>query len=257
MNVTFPLGRYYLRALDRNRPVPLSTVLLLRRLSAGADCLVGRNFRGPAAGALRHPELRYALRDETLGTWSLCVESLNFLEQEIQKYRPRTILEFGSGISTLCLAHFMKDLHGDDGEIHVLSVEQNHSVVGSTTDRLAQAGLLKNVRLITAPLIQKRIMDRQLSCYAISTDDLKEISAFRPEFVLVDGPAAEAGARFATLPLVREAIASHAHVYLDDAFRDGELDVAKAWLKLLGMEIDGVLPTAKGLLVGRVGHTGA
>lgn len=255
MSLTLPLGRYYLRVVDRNKPVPLSTVLFLRKLSAGTDPLVPRNITGDFRGALRHPELRNLLRDEKLGTWSLCVQSVNFLEQEIHKYRPRTILEFGSGISTLCLARFMQDIHGSTNEIRVCSVEQNPTVVESTTQRLAQAGLDRQVRMVTAPLVQKRVMGRELSSYAISDPDLREIARLRPDFILVDGPAAEAGARFGTLPLVKEAIAADARVYLDDAFRDGELDVAKAWLRLLGLEIEGVLPTKKGLMVGRVKGT--
>lgn len=251
MSITFPLGRYYLRVVDHTKPVPLSTVLFLRKLSAGSDPLVPRNLSGDLRGALRHPELRDLLRDERLGSWSLCAQSVNFLEQEIQKYRPRTILEFGSGISTICLARFMKDLHGDSGGVHVCSVEQNLPVVESTTRRLAEVKLDRRVRVIAAPLVQRRVMDREVSCYAISDADLAEIASLRPDFILVDGPAAESGARFGTLPLVRDAIAPDARVYLDDAFRDGELDVAKAWLKLFGMEIEGVLPTKKGLLVGR------
>jgi hypothetical protein len=252
MSLTLPLGRYYLRVVDRNKPVPLSTVMLLRRLSAGTDPLVPKDLSDDTRGGVRHPALRELLEDEKLGAWSLCVRSVNFLEQQIQEYHPRTVLEFGSGISTLCLTRFMRDLHGDAERILVCSVEQNRAVVDSTSRRLKQLKLDRYVKLVNAPLVWKHIVDRELSCYEIPDDDMAEIARLRPELVVVDGPAAESGARFGTLPLVREAIASDARVYLDDAFRDGELRIAKSWLNLFGMEIEGVLPTKKGLLVGRL-----
>ena len=251
MMTKLPLGRCYLRFVNRNKPVPLSTVLLLRRLSAGPDPLVPSNLSDDKR-ELRHPALRQLLAAEQTGAWSLCVRSLNFLEQEIQMHRPRAILEFGSGLSTLCLARFMCDLYGETDRIYVCSIEQNEPVADGTSRRLKELGLDRFVRVVHAPLQRKRIVDREIPCYGISDDDMRDIRALCPDLVLVDGPSAEVGARFGTVPLVMEAIAPDARIYLDDAFRDGELGVAKSWLTLLGMELTGVLPTKKGLLVARL-----
>jgi hypothetical protein len=234
--------------------VPLSTVLLLRRLSVGSDALVPSNLSDDIC-ALRNPELRKLLALDETGTWSLCARSVDFLEEQIRKHRPQTILEFGGGLSTVCLARIMQDIHGPGDRILVCSVEQNRSVVEATLRRLAQVQLDRHVRFVTAPLVRKRIVDREVSCYAISNDDMAEIATLRPDMVLVDGPAAESGARFGTLPLVRGAISPDARVYLDDAFRDGELGIAKSWPTVFGMEVEGVLPTKKGFLVGRLTGT--
>lgn len=250
MSLKVSLGRWYLRVVDRNKPVPLSTVLLLRRFSAGTDALVP-NTSTDDTRALRHSGLRQLLGPEEVGAWSMCVESINFLEQELKRFRPRAILEFGSGLSTLCLARFMHDLNGDTDRIYVCSVEQNLSVGAATLRRLAEVGLDRYVKIVNAPLLRKRIVEHEIECYDISDDDMKQIAELRPEFVLVDGPSAPGVARFGTVPMVREAIAPDAHVYLDDALRDCELQIAQSWLKL-GMELDGVLPTKKGLLIGRL-----
>ena len=251
MNLKLSLGRCYLRVADPGKPVSLSTIFLLRRLSAGTDSLSPRNIGGSSRG-LRHPILSQVLEHDEFGVWSLCTQTLNFIEREIQSRRPSVILEFGSGISTLCLATFMHDLFGDSERIYVCSVEQNPSVLESTSSRLSKLKLDRYVRLVNAPLVPQRILGRDLRCYAVSEKDMEEIRRLRPDFVIVDGPAAEAGARFGPLPIVREAISPDAHVFLDDALRDGELGTARDWVQLLGLKADGILPTRKGLLIGHL-----
>jgi hypothetical protein len=251
MSLKLPLGRCYLRVVDRNKPVRLSTVLLLRKLSAGTDSLVP-DTTSDDIRAIRHAGLRQRLDRETIGRWSVCVDTINFLEQEVKKYRPRVILEFGSGLSTLCLAQFMQDIHGGTDRTYVCSVEQNASDAATTLGRLSDAGLHRNVRIVTAPLVKTKIEGHEIQCYDIREEDLSGIAQLRPEFILVDGPSAPGLARFGTVPLVKHALAPDSHIYLDDAFRDCELEIAKSWQSVLRMDLDGVLPTKKGLLVGHL-----
>jgi hypothetical protein len=74
----------------------------------------------------------------------------------------------------------------------------------------------------------------------------------KADFVLIDGPAAEAGARFATLPLAHPFVSPHASFVLDDALRDGELLVARRWRSLPYVEVDGIRMIEKGLLIGAI-----
>src|SRR5262245_19513868 len=125
MNRVLPLGRYCLRFLSRENPEPVSRVLFLRKLSLGRDPLVPSYGGSRQSGrTLRHAVLRKALADDELGTWSMCPKTLDYLEREIQTRRPALILEFGSGISTLCLAQFMRDVHGGGDSVYVCSIEQ-------------------------------------------------------------------------------------------------------------------------------------
>ena len=252
MSLTLPLGRYCLRVADRSRPLPLSIVLLLRKFSAGADSLTPKKVIADAGSDLHHPILRRFLAQDEIGVWTLCAKSLNFLEQQIHTHRPNVVLEFGSGISTLCLAQFMHDIHGDSDRIYVCSIEQSAAVMESTLRRLSELKLRRYVRPLNSPLVRQQISDREIPCYEIAEGDMGGIGLLRPDFLLVDGPAAESGARFGTLLQVRDVVAPDVRVYLDDAFRDGELDIAQSWLRLPGMTIDGVLPTPKGLMVGRL-----
>ena len=79
------------------------------------------------------------------------------------------------------------------------------------------------------------------------------VGAIRPTFVVIDGPATETD-RFGTLPLIRPYVKANALFYLDDALRDGELDVARRWARLPYVEVNGIYLTEKGLLQGNVRH---
>ena len=76
------------------------------------------------------------------------------------------------------------------------------------------------------------------------------------QFVLVDGPYAEPGARYATIPTFRKWIATGATVLLDDALRDGELAAARRWHCEGWIDASGISLVEKGLLVAEVRHQG-
>ena len=73
-----------------------------------------------------------------------------------------------------------------------------------------------------------------------------------PEIVVIDGPAAQDGARFGTLRLIRRYLNSGARFYLDDALRDGEIDIAERWARLPYVPVNVVRLTENGLLLGEV-----
>ena len=55
---------------------------------------------------------------------------------------------------------------------------------------------------------------------------------------------------FGTLPLVQDFLSARSRFYLDDALRDDEREVARRWAEMPGLEILGISPLGKGLLVG-------
>ena len=89
------------------------------------------------------------------------------------------------------------------------------------------------------------------STYSIPDQVSGLLASRRISLVLVDGPAAEAGARYATVPGVRDLLDADAVILLDDALRDGELDTAKRWDDLDWIGVDGMYMTEKGLLRAR------
>jgi ubiquinone/menaquinone biosynthesis C-methylase UbiE len=202
---------------------------------------------------LQHNELASLLDGTQLGEWSLAADTVDFLVEEIQKRRPRAILEFGSGISTAAMAYLMKQIHGSRSKPLVFSIDQSAQFLSDTESRLASHGLLDVVRLYHAPVVQQTIHGFPTFCYSLPESEVTHLLAgIRPDFVLIDGPAAEYGGRFATLPSVHQCLDPHAVVCMDDGLRDSELAIADWWHRLGYLNVSGIHWIGKGILIGRV-----
>lgn len=245
-------GKGVLKLLYQNRPVPLGKVLFLRRLSSSKDALVP-DFQSitTRGGSLNNSYLASRLANIKLGMWSLTSDTLNFLENQLGMLKPRLILEFGSGLSTACLAKYMQELHGNSN-YYVLSIEQDLSFARKTLKLLEEFRLEKCARVIHCPLAQQVICGVNTICYELSDDAKVALVDRHPDFVVIDGPSGDRGIRFGTLPLVLPFLMPGTSFFLDDALRDGELEVAQQWSGLSGIRIDGIYFIGKGVLSGQV-----
>jgi predicted O-methyltransferase YrrM len=232
------------------RPVSLDLVATFRMLAVGEDALLPHLTSTPAERALVEP-LASHLRGRELGNWSLGPLSLTYLRNLVLQHRPSRLLEFGSGISTLVLAHAMTEARGggEEGPL-VISVEQENVHASSTRDLLSDAGLDHLAMVVVAPLSRQQIEGIWTTCYALPESLSVIFRDRRADLVVIDGPAAEAGARFGTLPLARPFVGANASFVLDDALRDGELRIARRWRSLPYIEIEGIRLIEKGLLTG-------
>lgn len=230
--------------------IPLRAVRTVRALASEPDVLTATTL---ALGAgLDDPVLAQEFSGTEFGSWSLPVETLNFFQGEIQSVRPQAILEFGSGISTACLAYYMRELHGKTAATTLYSIEQDPMYLQRTRTLLERMGLDGNVRLACRPLSDVYLWGRTTTCYDITESFLDEfLQGVRPDLVVIDGPAAGEGGRLGTLPLVWHRIASGARIFLDDALRDSELEIARRWRELPQVEIEGIRLIGHGLLVGQ------
>ena len=232
-------------------PVPFAAMRRVRRLLPGMNPLAPTVKQARATSdSVNNLVLESALRGEELGTWSLGPRTINMLEQRIRERRPRYVLELGSGISTLCLAQFMTDMHGRDEGPTVVSVEQSDDAASKTRALLERFDLAASVHVVTRPLIEQTVLDRETLCYDLS--DLATELPGGPEFVLIDGPSGERGVRFATLPLAFPHLSDGCVFMLDDALRDAELEIASQWARILPITIEGVIPMETGVLIGTV-----
>jgi hypothetical protein len=252
MRIVLPVGRYCLRFLPHSTPVPVAKIRLLRKLCFGRDALFPETESLQLTGKdLQNAALRRALEKDEMGTWSMSPATLNFLEDEIHAQQPTVVLELGSGLSTICLAQYMHETHGPSGGTYVCSLEQDLGVIERTVPRLRAMGLEKHVQIFHAPLSWQVIEGVKTSCYSLPRSFMETIATLRPGFVVIDGPATETD-RFGTLPLIRPYLNPNARFYLDDALRDGELDVAENWARLPYVQVNGIYLTEKGLLLGNL-----
>lgn len=238
-------------------PMPLAPCLALWRRAAA--CIPGTDPLAPPAvmphiySSTSRPDIAAVLEGLPLGEWSMTLAAIDFLLNKVERMRPQAILEFGSGASTLALACMMRRLHGGSKTPYIFSVDQSPQYVQQIESRLRLHGLHESVRFMTAPLISQVIQHVRTECYQLHDQDLHEFfGQSRPDLVIVDGPAADHGGRFGTVPLVRNFLSDHAWIYMDDALRDSELSIADWWDRLGYVKDCGVLWLGKGLLTARL-----
>lgn len=221
---------------------------MLRRLGWREDALAPAT-RATSSNVLQYAPLVDALDGRELGTWTIGADSIDLLRRFIEVERPRTVLEFGSGVSTVCLAFFMAELVPEG---RLISIEQSEDELERTRQLVDQTPTHVPVHMLHAPLEQRSTDGMSVSTYGIDPVDLRHVlDGASVDMVFIDGPAAESGARFATYPLVRELVRSGALVLMDDAFRDGELGAAQRWKRYGWLRIDGVIPVDHGFLQAR------
>jgi predicted O-methyltransferase YrrM len=166
---------------------------------------------------------RLGLPDDALpylGSWKADTGLLTLLVDHIERHRPKLVVEFGTGASTLVLGRALQRAGGG----HLISFDQHTDFVEATRQWLADHGISADLR--SAPL--KPSPEGWPGLWYDHGPLPRGI-----DLLLIDGPC------WAVHPLTRGAAASlfdHVSpggtVMLDDAARPGERLVARRWRKL-------------------------
>jgi len=229
-------------------PVPLDDALTARNKSRTPDALEPHpsGYLAPGRDIGDHV-LSEWLGEEELGMWTMAVDTLEALGRMVAARRPALIMEFGSGVSTLCLGQFMRTSGCVSAGPAVISIEQSQEYAQKTRDLLSKHGLSDVCDVLHAPLQPCEFEGEASVCYAIDGGQLSASLGERGvDLLVVDGPA---GDRFPTALSVAEFLSPKAMIVLDDAWRDAELEVARRWALLPWLRVEGILPVGKGLLV--------
>jgi hypothetical protein len=192
------------------------------------------------------PEIRALLAGLPCGGWAMHGATIDRLVAVVNTKRPRFVAEFGSGTSTLAVAHVLAHLHGD--ETRLVSFDQDLRWMRHTRERLDERGLTDVVQLVHLPL-GPGPGGSPVRCYEMTDEGRAALTAHPPELVVVDGPSLISGAsRLGVVDLVAPFLASTATILLDDAFRDAELCVAERWRARDDVELLGVWLIGLGLV---------
>jgi len=143
----------------------------------------------------------------------------------IKENKPKTIIELGSGISTIISAYSLQSLC----EGTVISLDHEEKYASMTRENLERHNLQGIATVIHAPLKRMAIKGNDYFWYDV--DALKSIEQI--DMLIVDGPPhiENIMERYPALPLLIDRLSGNAVVILDDARRDGEKKVIEAWLK--------------------------
>lgn len=179
--------------------------------------------------------------------WGAHAQTLAFLSALIRAIRPQQVLEFGSGLSTLVMAMTLNKLQSG----YLLSIDESQRFAARTRGWLEEEGLAARAGVKHCPVGLQHLQGSDLHCYELGSavDEVDEL-----DLLFVDGPNSmpvigHPGARFGTLPLIRERLAPGAWILLDDARRRSERRVAARWAAMEGIEAIGMLPTGRGLML--------
>lgn len=174
-----------------------------------------------------------------LGSWKADTGLLTLVTDHIIEHRPKLVVEFGAGATTLILAQALKIAGGG----HLISFDQHRDFVDATGHWLADHGLTADLRAVS--LRPSRDWPGLWYDHGPLPHDI--------DLMLVDGPP------WSIHPLTRggasalfDHISPGGTVMLDDGARPGERLVARRWRRLRPDFTFTLLSNGtKGTLVGR------
>lgn len=142
-----------------------------------------------------------------LSTWAASPDLLVALRRIIHEKRPARVLELGSGLSTLVMAHALEQ-NQEGGKL--LALENFPQFANQTRRLLVDHGLEGRARVIDAPLQKQQIAGRHSLWYTLpSLDGLTDV-----DLLLVDGPGTRD--RNMALPALHGLLAETADIVVDD-----------------------------------------
>lgn len=163
--------------------------------------------------------------------WTALPDVLLELEAEVRKGEVETVVECGSGLSTLVFAKAFSN----SGKGKVYSLEHDAECAEKTREELEALGLSTWAEVIDAPLKQQKTGNRTNNWY--SEDSLKKIESDKIDLLFVDGPPVNSStlARYPALPAFSAKLENSPkkglRVVLDDGIRQDEQEIKKLWLK--------------------------
>lgn len=159
----------------------------------------------------------------TVGGWALSPSGIVWLTRYIAHAKPHTIVECGSGTSTLwCAMALRRNGHG-----RLVAMDHKPDFAAKTREALARHGLSDWAQVIDAPLVPTSTPRGTFDWY-----DTTEVDVTDVDLLLVDGPPQATGkhARYPALHVFEKKLAASAALLLDDTHREDERECVEIWL---------------------------
>lgn len=174
--------------------------------------------------------------------WSAGADFLALLVEHVLETGPATIVECGSGLSTLMLARCCQ-LNGR-GRLYSLEHAAEHAARSRT--ELDRYGLASQADVMVAPLRPYELGDGRRLWY-----DLANLTVQGIDLLVIDGPPGRLAplARYPALPLLYHRLSPASRIYLDDAARPDEWAILQRWQSEFPDLIVSEVKTARGCAI--------
>jgi hypothetical protein len=177
-----------------------------------------------------HQMIEIRGRIPPMAEWAASADFNVLVIQELLNTRPRTVVECGSGTSTLLLALAVRQY---DLPTKVVALEHLEQFRAATQRSLEEHGVadLAEVRLAPLVPVSGLIPGHETPWYGEEHwSDLRDIG-----LLVVDGPPSTTGERprHPAVPLLGAQLAAHAVIVVDDLDRAEDREVAESWRALL------------------------
>lgn len=173
-----------------------------------------------------------------LTTWSASPQSIINILNIISLGERKSVIEFGSGATTLYIAQLIKTMSSD---IKFISVESDITWFNKMKNFIKIYKIENYVQLILAPITD---VDNALSYKGqtiwYDVTKLENHLTFKSiDLVIVDGPfgGSTPFARYSAFPVLKEYVAENAIWLLDDTNRSHEKEIIKEWSRQSKLEI--------------------
>jgi len=180
--------------------------------------------------------------------WAASPDFLNVVVARILERAPRTIVECGSGTSSLVSGYLLEQLQAKQGAGGALySFEHDAAYAEQSRRQVAEHGLDSFVTVLDAPLVAHNIDGKEWLWYDLAT--LPDSIVI--DVLVIDGPPSvtQAHARYPALPLLAPFLSERAVIILDDYIRSEDQEVVRRWMERDASWSLTELPTEKGTAV--------
>lgn len=162
--------------------------------------------------------------------FSLNPNTILHLVNDLQVNNRKSVIEFGSGVSTLIMAKFIKS---NGLSTKITSIDNNPDWSQYISKELVKHGCDDLVTLVVAPL-SKQDTGLYIGPWYHSDDVQNAIYKKTFDVVLVDGPSGgtHKEARYLALPTVLNVLEENFIVFLDDIRRQDENKILTKWKQL-------------------------
>jgi len=158
--------------------------------------------------------------------WAASPDFLKLLFQIIVDEKPKTIVEAGSGLSSIIIGYTLKQFK-INGKL--ISLDDKIQFTEKSREQIDKHELSDYVDIIHAPIQEYEENNKTFKWYSIeSLENVKEI-----DLLIIDGPGPDVSddPRYGALPLLLNNLSSNAVIILDDGARSGEQKIVNQWLK--------------------------